>query len=173
MLADVQDMRCVLSVYFTCLASKTSLSPTSGLMHDPLRLCITNLSRTFSTCWWTSGFSTVYTDIIYLAICNLTASVKAVHWDSFFSYGTQWLNDSAKLGCFFSWYSDTCVCLRCWNKWVGLLFFIATAFEQTLQWTVVCSRSDATEPSYWRDCAFLGTNSWLVAMLLLLFLCGK
>ena len=75
---------------------------------------------------------------MYLAICNVTASVTAVHRDPFFSYGTQWLNDSANVGCFIAGicrlphscashseqqvsYCDACFCLRCWNKCVGLL----------------------------------------------------
>ena len=83
----------------------------------------------------------------------MTASVKAVQRDPFLSYGTQWLNDSANVGRFIVGvcgsprpcascseqvsHSDTGVCLRCWNKWVGLLPLVATAFKQTLQRTMV------------------------------------
>ena len=41
--------------------------------------------------------------------------------------------------------------LRCWKKWIGPPPLVATAFKQTLQRTVVCSRSDATKLSYWWD----------------------
>ena len=54
----------------------------------------------FSACGWTTGFSAVYAGTISLAICNMTASVKAVHRDPFLSYRTQWLNDSTNPGCF-------------------------------------------------------------------------
>ena len=121
--------------------------------------------QTFSACGWTSSFSTVYAGTISLAICNVTASFKAVHRDPFFSYGTQWLNDYADVGSFIAdvcgllrsctscseqqvSHCDACVCLRGWNKFVGSLPLVTTAFKQTLQQAVVCSRSDATKPSY-------------------------
>ena len=92
MLVDVQDMSCVLAVFLTATAS-------SGLSHSPLWPRSTNLGWTFSACGWTSG-STVYTGTVSLAMCKVTASVKAVHRGPFFSYETQWLNDSANVGCF-------------------------------------------------------------------------
>ena len=103
--------------------------------------------RTFSACGRTSGFYTVHIDIISLAIINVIASVKAIRRDPFFAYGTQWLNDSANVGCVIAGvcglplsytscseqqvsHSKTC-CLRGWNKWVGQLPLIVTAFKQT------------------------------------------
>ena len=63
----------------------------------------------------------------------MTASITTDNRDSFFSYGTQWLNDSANVTCFIAGvsglpqssrseqqvpHSATCVCLRgsmCWD----------------------------------------------------------
>ena len=160
MLVDVQDMRCVLAVCFThfCPGRRACLLP---LDLDIMPRCgfDTNLGRTFSTCGWTSSFSTVYMSTISSVMCNVTASVKAVRRAPFLSYGAQWLNDSANVGWFIvgvyglpcSCTSrsekqvsqfDTCICLRGWNKWVGPLSLVGTAFKQTLQ------QSDATKPSY-------------------------
>ena len=75
---DVQEMRCVLAVYFTHFGQEDE--PVSYLwLEVSLRLRSTNLGRTFSVYGLTSGFSTVYTGTISLAICNVTASIKAVH----------------------------------------------------------------------------------------------
>ena len=50
---------------------------------------------------------------------------------------------------------DASVSFRCWNKWVGPLPLVVTAFEQSLQRMAVCLMSDSTKPNYWRDSAFL------------------
>ena len=85
------------------------------------------------------------------------------------------INDSANVSCFIAGvcglpqsshseqvsHSDTCLCLRGSDKCVGPLSLVTTAFEQTVQRTVVCLRS--TKPSYQRDSAVLGTNSWRAA----------
>ena len=128
----------------------------------------------------------LYAGIMSLALCNVTASIKAVHWDPFFSYGTRWLNDRANVGCLLAgvcglpWsctsrseqqvsHCDACVCLRCWNKWVGPLPLVAKLSSGS--WLV---RGPMPQnANYWRDSALLGMDSLLDAMLLWLFLCGK
>ena len=164
MLVDVQDIRCVLAVCFThfwpgrraCLLPLVWVSTRCGFVAQ-------TRGQTFSACGWTSSFSSGYMGTISLTICNVTAPIKAVHRAAFLSYGTQLLHDSANVGWFivgvcgaprFSRseqqvsHCDTSICLRCWNKWVGPLPLVAKSFEQILQWTVVCSRSNATEPNY-------------------------
>ena len=164
MTCDVQDIRCVLAVCFTHFwpGRWACLLP---LVWDRTRCCFVaqTCGRTFSAYGWTSSFSTAYTGTISLTVCNVTAPIKAVHRSAFLSYGTQLLHDSANVGCFIAdvcglprfshsvqqvSHCDTCVCLRCWNKWVGPLPLVAKAFEQTLQRMVVCSRSDTTETNY-------------------------
>ena len=127
------NMRCVLAVYFThfwpgrwvsYLWLETSC-PVVALQQKP------GIEK-FSACGWTSGFSTVYTGTISLTIRNMAASAS-VHRYPFLSYGKQWLNDPANVGCFIAGvhglprsctscseqqvsHCDTCVCLRCWDK---------------------------------------------------------
>ena len=136
----------------TFLARKTSLSASSSLRHHRDSMWM-NL-RLFHCKYGT----------VSLVICNVTAPIKAVHQAFFFSYRTQWLNDSANVGCFIASvcglprssgseqqvsHYDACVCLRCWNKWIGLLpLLVVVAFKQTLKRTVVCSRYNATKPSH-------------------------
>ncbi len=130
--------------------------------------------------WMNPIFSTVYTDTISLAMWNTTASVMSFHEGPFFSYGILWENDFANVTCFLacvlglplscatcsathSSHLAACLCLRCWNKLVVLLLLVAADFRQTLQWTAVCSRSDAAKPNHIQTTeemvSFLGTNS--------------
>ena len=119
---------------------------------------------TFSACGWTSSLSTVYTGSTSLTICSVTASITAANVGCLLVGVCGLQRSCAVVSCSEQMsHCDTCVCLRWWNKCVGPLPLVATAFEQTLQWTVVCSRSDATKSNYWRDGAFLGTNSWLAS----------
>ena len=100
-----------------------------------LQLCTTNLRSNIFSMWMNLWLFHCMGTISW-AICTVTASVKTVHRDPFFSYGTQWLNDSANVGCIRAGicgllrsssseqqvsHSDTCICLRCWNNCVCLL----------------------------------------------------
>ena len=148
-------MRCVLAVYLTyfwpgrwaCLLPLSWDMPFYGFVAEIW-------GRTFSAWRWTSGFSTVYTGTVSLAICNVTAYIKAIHQAPFLSFGTQWLNDFANVGCFLEGvcglphscasrseqqvsHCDTCACLRCWNKLVSPLPLVASAFEKILQQIMV------------------------------------
>ena len=132
---------CWLSLTHFCPGRRACLLP---LVWDIMPSCGL-IDWRFLACGWTSGFSTVYTVMISIAICNLTTSVTAIHRDPFYSYGSQWLNDSTSIGCFLAgvWglprscasrsgqlsHCDAGVCLKDWNKCVGPLSLVTTAFE--------------------------------------------
>ena len=151
---------CACCLFYTFLAS---VSASSGLRyHAPLWLRNTNLGsnnfcmgmnlRLFHCKYEQHVFSDMQRD----CICNsCPPGPFLLIWDTMIKWFCEcWLLFSGYL-----WAAAVCtsrseqqvshcypgVCLRCWNKCFGPLPLVATAFEQTLQQTVVCS-TDETVP---------------------------
>ena len=131
---------CLMSIY-TFLASKSSPSPASGLRHSSLWLHITNLGSNIFSMWMNLQLlhckcgQQVFYNMQRNCICNSCPRA------AFFSYGTQWLNDSANVGCFIA-----AVCgLQVWTshseqQWYMCLFerlkqmCLSTVFSHNSLW---------------------------------------
>ena len=142
-------MLCVLAVFLTIfLARRTSLSASSGSRHHaPLWLHNTNLGSNIFSMWMNLWlFHCIYGHNIFNDM-QRDCIQKAVHQAPFFSYWTQWLNDSANVGCFIV-YSYNFAANR------GLFEFWRYKTELLM-----------------RRCLF--RNKLLACCLLCLFFCGK
>ena len=88
---------CACCLFYRFLARKTSLSASSGLRHrDLLWLRNTNLGSNIFCMWMNLQlFHCIYEQHVFSDMQR-----DCINRDPFFSYRTQWLNDSPNAGCF-------------------------------------------------------------------------
>lgn len=112
---------------------------------------------------------TVHVVTMSSVIWGTAAAVTVSHCVPLLSLDVQRENYSSSVGCCQRLFVSCSVSRAswtethfCWNKWM-LLLESPPAFEQTLQWTVLCSRSDwhhktQPVPHSWLDCDFFFGN---------------